>query len=111
MTLSHDAMTLLISLHNSPVATEPTVLSALLSLFLALVDLNISSGSTGEEKLITDLGREMTGMREWVGVIFSRAPKEDSEVRMLAAGIMVKLGEVMDRYQGRLLGINVGFGF
>jgi telomere length regulation protein len=111
ITLSHGSLSLLISLHNAPVATEPTVLSALLSLLLAVVDLNISSGSTGEEKLITDLGTEMMEMREWVGGIFDRAPREDNEVRMLAAGIMVKLGEVMDKYQGRLLGINVGFGF
>lgn len=31
------------------------------------------------------------------------------QVRTLAAGVMVKLGEVMERYQGRLMGVNVGF--
>jgi len=109
--LTHDSLALLISLHNTPAATEPTVLSALLSLFLVVVDLNTSSSSTAEEQLVTDLGTEMVELREWVGGIFDRAPKGDNEVRTLAAGIMVKLGEVMDRYQGRLLGINVAFGF
>lgn len=34
---------------------------------------------------------------------------ETEQTRMLAAGILVKLGEVIERYQGRLMGINVGF--
>jgi telomere length regulation protein len=109
--LTHDSIALLISLHSTPVATEPTVLSALLSLLLAVVDLNISSSSTAEERLVTDLGTEMMELREWVGGIFDRVPKGDNELRTLAAGIMVKIGEVVDRYQGRLLGINVAFGF
>ena len=34
---------------------------------------------------------------------------ETEQTRMLVAGILVKLGEVIERYQGRLMGINVGF--
>ncbi|KAK2813187.1 hypothetical protein FQN50_000865 [Emmonsiellopsis sp. PD_5] len=110
-TLTSEALTLLITLHNSPVATEPTVLPTILSLFLAVVDLNVSSGSTGEERLVTEFVTQVMEMREWVDGVFERAAKEEEEVRMLAAGIMVKLGEVMERYQGRLLGTNAGFGF
>ncbi|PGH17897.1 hypothetical protein AJ79_00796 [Helicocarpus griseus UAMH5409] len=109
--LTHESLALLITLHNLPVATEPTVLPAILSLFLAVVDLNISSGSTGEERLVTEFATQVIEMREWVDGVFERASKEDEEVRMLAAGIMVKLGEVMERYQGRLLGTNLGFGY
>lgn len=48
-------------------------------------------------------------IREWVNQVFESAAKEDEEVRMLAAGVLVKLGEVMERYQGRLMGMGLGF--
>lgn len=87
------------------------MLRAILSLFLAVVDLNISSGSVGEERLVTEFVTQVMEMREWADSIFERSSKEEEEVRMLCAGIMVKLGEVMERYQGRLLGTNLGFGY
>jgi telomere length regulation protein len=73
------------------------------------VDLNVSSGSSGEERLVTDFATQVMEMREWVNGVFESAAKEDEEVRMLAAGVLVKLGEVMERYQGRLMGIGLGF--
>jgi telomere length regulation protein len=90
---------------------EPVVLAALLRLFLAVVDISISSGSTAEERLVTELATDVMEMREWVGAVFEKVTKEDEEIRMLAAGIMVKLGEVTERFQGRLLGINSGFAY
>ncbi|OAX83232.1 hypothetical protein ACJ72_02410 [Emergomyces africanus] len=110
-TLTHEALALLMTLHNLSVATEPTVLPAILSLFLSVVDLNISAGSIGEERLVTEFVTQVMEMREWVDGVFERAAKEEQEVRILSAGIMVKLGEVTDRYQGRLLGTNLGFGY
>lgn len=109
--MTSDTLTLLISLHSSPVATESMVLESLLSLFLAVVDVNISAGSIGEERLVNEFAQQIVEMREWVGGVFERAPKGDEQVRILAAGVMVKLGEVMERYQSRLLGINSGFSF
>lgn len=95
------------------------ITSALLSLFLAIVDLNISSGTTGEERLVTEFATPVMELREWAGGVFDRcsssadgaAASEDpqGQVRTLAAGVMVKLGEVMERYQGRLMGVGVGF--
>ncbi|OAL67821.1 protein kinase subdomain-containing protein [Trichophyton rubrum] len=111
LTITSDVLMLLMSLHNSAAATEPTVLSAILSLFLAVLDINIASGSSGEERLVNEFAEQVMEMREWVGGIFERTPKGDDQVRMLAAGIMVKLGEVMNRYQGRLFGINAKFSF
>ncbi|EFE36888.1 uncharacterized protein ARB_04415 [Trichophyton benhamiae CBS 112371] len=111
LTITSDVLTLLMSLHNSAAATEPTVLSAILSLFLAILDINIASGSSGEERLVNEFAEQVMEMREWVGGIFERTPKGDDQVRMLAAGIMVKLGEVMNRYQGRLFGMNAEFSF
>ncbi|EIT77063.1 telomere length regulation protein-domain-containing protein [Aspergillus flavus] len=113
-TVTEDALTFLLSLHTRPASDDPTILSALLALFLTIVDLNVASGSTGEERLVTELASQVIELREWAGEVFDRTPavKRDEpreQVRTLAAGVMVKLGEVMERYQGRLMGVNSGF--
>ncbi|OKP12995.1 DNA replication checkpoint protein tel2 [Penicillium subrubescens] len=118
---THETLSLLLSLHTAPISSEPTVTAALLSLFLAVVDVNIASGSNGEERLVTEHATRVMELREWASEIFDRMPsgssKADSgpfadpqeQVRTLAAGIMVRLGEVIERYQGRLMGVNAGF--
>lgn len=58
---------------------------------------------------MTDFATQVMEIREWVNQVFESAAKEDEEVRMLAAGVLVKLGEVMERYQGRLMGMGLGF--
>lgn len=86
-----------------------------MSLFLAVVDLNVASGTTGEERLVTDFATQVMELREWAGEVFDLSPvaqgadDPQGQVRTLAAGVMVKLGEVMERYQGRLMGVGVGF--
>ncbi|OOF99498.1 hypothetical protein ASPCADRAFT_138021 [Aspergillus carbonarius ITEM 5010] len=113
--LTHETLTFLLSLHARPVSDDPGILSALLSLFLAVVDLNVASGTSGEERLVTEVATQVMELREWVGEIFDRTPPvQDAsdpreQVRTLAAGVMVKLGEVMERYQGRLMGVGSGF--
>lgn len=115
--LTQEALSLLLALHSRPLADDPTILSALLSLFLVTVDLNVASGTTGEERLVTDFAAQVLELREWSGEAFDRTPpaKGDDEpqqqARTLAAGVMVKLGEVMERYQGRLMGVNAGFAY
>ncbi|KAL4902949.1 hypothetical protein BDW74DRAFT_180246 [Aspergillus multicolor] len=114
-TLTYQTLTFLLSLHARPLASEPTILSALLSLFLAVVDMNVEFGTAGEERLFTEFATQIMELREWVGEIFDRTPatRDESDprerVRTLAAGVMIKLGEVMERYQGRLMGVNSGF--
>ncbi|KAL6235857.1 hypothetical protein BDW75DRAFT_239824 [Aspergillus navahoensis] len=114
-TLTHQTLTFLLSLHARPLSSEPTVLSALLSLFLAVIDLNAEFGTSGEERLVTEYASQVMELREWVGEVFDRTPavRDESDprerVRTLAAGVMIKLGEVMERYQGRLMGVNSGF--
>lgn len=72
---------------------------------------------------MTDFAAQVMELREWAGEVFERMPAGvaaggivgpggddvQGQVRTLAAGVMVKLGEVMERYQGRLMGIGVGF--
>jgi telomere length regulation protein len=110
---------LLLSLHTSPVSSEPTVTAALLNIFLAVVDLNVASGSNGEERLVTEHATQVIELREWASGVFDRMPAgktstgtptdPQDQVRTLAAGVMVRLGEVIERYQGRLVGVNSGF--
>jgi telomere length regulation protein len=117
--LTQASLSLLLSLHTSPVSSEPTVTAALLNLFLALVDLNIASGSNGEERLVTEHATQVIELREWASGVFDRTPAgkasagastdPQDQVRTLAAGVMVRLGEVIERYQGRLMGVNSGF--
>lgn len=120
-TLTQETLSLLLSLHARPVSDDPTILAALLSFFLTVVDLNIASGTTGEERLVTEFASQVIELREWAGEVFDRAPVGDGggsggddpqgQVRTLAAGVMVKLGEVMERYQGRLMGFGSGFNY
>ncbi|KAL4955437.1 telomere length regulation protein-domain-containing protein [Aspergillus filifer] len=115
--LTSQTLTFLLSLHARPLASEPTILAALLQLFLTTVDLNVEFGSTGEERLVTEFATQVMELREWVGEVFDRTPTMGDQsdpremVRTLAAGVMVKLGEVMERYQGRLMGVGSGFKF
>ena len=120
--LTQETLDLLLSFHSTPVANEPIILSALLSLFLAVVDLNVASGSTGEERLVTDHASQVIELRDWLSDVFDRmsaargsspdaANDPQEQARTLAAGIIIKLNEVIERYQGQLMGINVGFNY
>ncbi|KAE8393721.1 telomere length regulation protein-domain-containing protein [Aspergillus alliaceus] len=112
--VTEDTLSFLLSLHSRPLVDDPTILSSLLALYLALIDLNVASGSSGEERLATEFASQVIELREWAGGVFDRTPatKGDEpreQLRTLAAGVMVKLGEVMERYQGRLMGVNSAF--
>ncbi|RJE17530.1 Telomere length regulation protein [Aspergillus sclerotialis] len=82
-----------------------------------IIDLNVASGTTGEERLVTDFATQVLSLRDWVGEVFDQTPavqrqdenEPQQQIRTLAAGVMVKTGEVMERYQGRLMGVNSGF--
>lgn len=58
-------------------------------------------------------GREVVETREWVSGVFGRTRGEDggeeNEVKMLAAGVLIRLGEAIERYQALLMGDMIGF--
>jgi telomere length regulation protein len=64
-------------------------------------------------RLCTDQGREVVETREWVGNIFSQTRGEDggeeNDVKMLAAGVLIKLGEAIEKHQALLMGEMIGF--
>ncbi|KAJ5960912.1 uncharacterized protein N7479_008062 [Penicillium vulpinum] len=122
--LTHETLSLLLALHTASISSEPTVTAALLSLFLAVVDLNIGSGSNGEQRLVTEYATQVIELREWASQVFDRTPPSaaradpssavidpQEQIRTLSAGVMVRLGEVIERYQGRLMGVHSGFSY
>ncbi|KAG0161002.1 hypothetical protein PDIDSM_8535 [Penicillium digitatum] len=122
--LTHETLSLLLPLHTASTSSEPTVTAALLSLFLTIVDLNIASGSNGEQRLVTEYATMVIELREWASQVFDRTPPSaaradpsstatdpQEQIRTLSAGVMVRLGEVIERYQGRLMGVHSGFGY
>ncbi|KAF4431795.1 DNA replication checkpoint tel2 [Fusarium acutatum] len=64
-------------------------------------------------RLCETQGREVMETREWVAMVFDKTRGEDggeeNEVKMLAAGVLIRLGEAIERYQALLMGDLVGF--
>lgn len=58
-------------------------------------------------------GKEILETREWVGAIFERTRGDDggeeNEVKMLAAGVLIRLGEAVEKQQALLMGHMIGF--
>ncbi|KFA46398.1 hypothetical protein S40293_08574 [Stachybotrys chartarum IBT 40293] len=58
-------------------------------------------------------GRQVVETREWVGGVFERTRGDDggeeNDVKMLAAGVLIKLGEAIEKYQALLMGDLIGF--
>ena len=64
-------------------------------------------------RLCETQGREVVETREWVSGVFERTRGEDggeeNNVKMLAAGVLIRLGEAIERYQALLMGHMIGF--
>lgn len=64
-------------------------------------------------RLCETQGREVVETREWVSAVFERTRGEDggeeNEVKMLAAGVLIRLGEAIEKYQALLMGDMIGF--
>ncbi|XWW97230.1 hypothetical protein V2A60_005212 [Cordyceps javanica] len=80
----------------------------------ALLQANDDGGGSGMRRLCEDHGRDIFETREWVAGVFERirgddAGGEENDVKMLAAGVLIKLGEVVERYQALLMGDMANF--
>ncbi|KAK7180749.1 hypothetical protein DPSP01_009216 [Paraphaeosphaeria sporulosa] len=83
---------------------DKRVLSAVLFALLMLLETNAD-----KERLATEQGRELMETQEWVRGVFEGLPggkegQEDERVRVLAAGVVVRCQEVVEKYQRRLVG-------
>ncbi|KAH9994899.1 telomere length regulation protein-domain-containing protein [Xylariaceae sp. FL0662B] len=91
---------------------DPGVTRAVLFGLVALLDVN-----EGDMRgLCERQGREVVETVEWVGAVFDNtrggdagAGGEENEVKMLAAGVLIRLREAVDKYQAVLMGDLVGF--
>ncbi|KAF4124162.1 telomere length regulation protein [Geosmithia morbida] len=64
-------------------------------------------------RLCETQGREVVETREWVSDVFERTRGDDggeeNNVKMLAAGVLIRLGEAIEQYQALLMGDMIGF--
>lgn len=64
-------------------------------------------------RLCESQGKEILETREWVGAVFERTRGDDggeeNEVKMLAAGVLIRLGEAVEKQQALLMGDMIGF--
>ena len=65
--------------------------------------------------LCQDHGREVVETREWASSVFNttrgdhEAGGDENDVKMLAAGVLIKLGEMIEKYQALLMGDMIGY--
>ena len=86
----------------------PPVLEALLFSFLTLLEIN----NDNQRDLAQDHSKELLETQAWVEQIFENVrggSEEGDRIRMLAAGVLVKTREVVEKYQRLLLGDLVNF--
>lgn len=97
---------LLLSLRSR--ATDPSVLEALLFAFLTLLDIN----ENDQRRLAEQHAKELLETQEWVSTVFEKVgggSEEGERIRMLAAGVLVRCREVVEKYQRMLMGDLVDF--
>jgi telomere length regulation protein len=81
---------------------DKQVLSAVLFGFLMVLETN-----ENKERLATEQGKELMETQAWVKMVFQdlgAGSEEDERVRVLAAGVVVRCQEVVERYQRRMAG-------
>ncbi|KAH3940478.1 hypothetical protein HBI25_118060 [Parastagonospora nodorum] len=81
---------------------DKQVLNALLFGFLMVLETN-----ENKERIATDQGKELMETQAWVKMVFENlgtGSEEDERVRVLAAGVVVRCQEVVEKYQRRMAG-------
>lgn len=81
------------------------VMEGILFGFLAILEIN-----EDKRTLVEDQGRQLLETQEWVESVFSRlsaaggASEEDAKVKILAAGVLIRIRECVEKYQALLMG-------
>lgn len=86
---------------------DVSVLEAVLFAFLTLLKVN-----EDKQRLVQEHPKELLETQEWAKMVFDRTGGGDDEgntVRMLAAGVVMRCQEVVEKYQRLLLGEMVDF--
>ncbi|KAL5116942.1 telomere binding protein [Pleosporales sp. CAS-2024a] len=86
---------------------DKQVLYALLFAFLMLLQTN-----ENKERVATEQGKELLETQAWVKMVFEglgAGSDEDEQVRVLAAGVLVRCQEVVEQYQRRMAGVLIDY--
>ncbi|KAF1999545.1 hypothetical protein P154DRAFT_620965 [Amniculicola lignicola CBS 123094] len=78
------------------------VLSSLLFAFLMLLETN-----EDKERIAMEQAKELLETQEWVRMVFEglgAGSEEDEKIRVLAAGVVIRCQEVVEKYQRRMAG-------
>ncbi|KAF9699923.1 hypothetical protein EKO04_002486 [Ascochyta lentis] len=81
---------------------DKAILGALLFGFLMLLETN-----ENKERLATEQGKELMETQAWVKMVFEglgAGSEEDERIRVLAAGVVIRCQEVVEKYQRRMAG-------
>lgn len=92
---------------RAPALSDSAILEGVVFAMLMLLEVN-----ENQQRLVHDHGRELLETQEWVKMVFDRTgggSDEEERVRTLAAGVLVKCGEVVEKYQGSLMGEMMDF--
>lgn len=92
---------LLLSVASHP-SNESTVLEALLFAFLTILEMNEDKRRLAEEQ-----SRELLETQRWTETVFENTAGGDEEtdkLKMLAASVLIKIKEVVEKYQSLLIG-------
>ena len=84
-------------------SNDKTILDALLFGFLMLLETN-----ENKERLATEQGKELMETQAWVKMVFEglgAGSEEDERIRVLAAGVVIRCQEVVEKYQRRMAGL------
>ncbi|KAK8908136.1 hypothetical protein QC760_003998 [Botrytis cinerea] len=88
--------------------TDTVVQEALLFSFMTILEIN-----DGDLRGLAERhGRELLETREWVDGVFKgigTGSEEDEKRRLLAAGVLVRIGECVEKWQRLMVGDAVGF--
>ncbi|KAH8676639.1 telomere length regulation protein-domain-containing protein [Tricladium varicosporioides] len=88
--------------------SDSGLLEALLFSFLTVLEVNVD-----KRRLVETHGREILEMQEWAEDVFSRLGEgngeEEDKVRVLAAGVLVRIRECVEKYQSLLMGDLISF--
>lgn len=82
--------------------TDSAVLEAVLFAFLTVLEVN-----ENKERLVHEQAKELVETQEWAELVFQRTEgrdEESSRVKMLAAALVLRCREIIERFQRLLSG-------